>query len=112
MVKGQNNPRMVQMRDEFPYVEPVPGDLAALPSLAQPLDQAATQKVLALKTDIDDFAVHGREVYWLCRRKQSESTFSNVLFEKKLGVQATFRSASTVGKLAAKYAAHLAKRSA
>ena len=80
--------------------------------LAQPLDQAATQKVLALKTAIADFAVHGREVYWLCRRKQSESTFSNVLFEKKLGVQATFRSASTVGKLAAKYAAHLAKRSA
>ena len=30
MVKGQNNPRMVQMRDEFPYVEPVPGDLADL----------------------------------------------------------------------------------
>ena len=80
--------------------------------LAQPLDQAATQKVLALKTEIDDFAVHGREVYWLCRRKQSESTFSNVVFEKKLGVQATFRGASTVRKLAARYAAHLVERSA
>ena len=80
--------------------------------LAQPLDQAATQKVLTLKTEIDDFAVHGREVYWLCRRKQSESTFSNVVFEKKLGVQATFRSASTVRKLAAKYAAHHAGRPA
>ena len=80
--------------------------------LAQPLDQAATQKVLTLKTEIDDFAVHGREVYWLCRRKQSESTFSNVVFEKKLGVQATFRSASTVRKLAARYAAHHAGRPA
>ena len=33
MVKGQNNPKFTTMRDEFPYVEAVPGDLADLPSL-------------------------------------------------------------------------------
>ena len=33
LVKGQNNPRLVQLREEFPYVQPVPGDLADLPSL-------------------------------------------------------------------------------
>ncbi len=40
---------------------------------------------MALKTDIDDFHVQGREVYWLCRRKQSESTFSNAMLEKAIG---------------------------
>ena len=93
---------------------PFPPDLLAtaqalnIAFLAQPLDTDATQKVLALKTAIDEFAVHEREIYWLCRKKQSESTFSNVVLEKKIGVQATFRGANTVNKMAAKYAAHLA----
>jgi len=46
---------------------------------------------MTLKTDIDDFDVHGREVYWLCQKKQSESTFSNAVLEKTLGIQATLR---------------------
>ncbi|MBI4883213.1 MAG: GDP-mannose 4,6-dehydratase [Actinobacteria bacterium] len=48
LVKGQNNPRMVQMRDEFPYVEPVPGDLADLPSLVKALEFAQPDEVYNL----------------------------------------------------------------
>jgi len=48
MVKGQNNPRMVQMRDEFPYVEPVPGDLADLPSLVKALEYSQPDEVYNL----------------------------------------------------------------
>ena len=48
MVKGQNNPRMTQMRDEFPYVEPVPGDLADLPSLVKALELAQPDEVYNL----------------------------------------------------------------
>ncbi len=48
MVKGQNNPRMVQMRDEFPYVEPVPGDLADLPSLVKALEYTQPDEVYNL----------------------------------------------------------------
>ncbi len=48
MVKGQNNPRMVQMRDEFPYVEPVPGDLADLPSLVKALEYSRPDEVYNL----------------------------------------------------------------
>ncbi len=57
-----------------------------------------------LKTDIDDFHVYGREVYWLCEKKQSESKFSNVVFEKKLKFRTTFRGMNTIAKLASKYA--------
>ena len=48
LVKGQNNPRMVHMREEFPYVEPVPGDLADLPSLVKALELAQPDEVYNL----------------------------------------------------------------
>ena len=72
--------------------------------LSSPPDEKAKQKLMGLRTDIDSFATHAREVYWLCRRKQSESTFSNAVLEKTLGVKSTLRDANTVNKLAVKIA--------
>jgi uncharacterized protein (DUF1697 family) len=71
--------------------------------LADPINAAAAKSVMALKTEVDDFQVHGREVYWLCQTKQSDSKFSNTRFEKVLGVRATWRNVNTVVRLAAKY---------
>jgi len=48
MLKGQNNPRAIQFRDELPYVELVPGDLADLPSLVSALDQVQPDEVYNL----------------------------------------------------------------
>lgn len=72
--------------------------------LADPVDAAAEKSVMALKTGIDDFHVHGREVYWLCKTKQSDSKFSYARFEKILNARATWRNINTVRRLAAKYA--------
>lgn len=72
--------------------------------LSEPLDNKSKKLVMALKSDIDDFHVHGREVYWLCLRKQSESKFSNAVLEKTLGRKSTLRGLNTVRKLADKYA--------
>ena len=69
-----------------------------------PMSPALTKKLMTLKTDVDDFHVNGREVYWLCGSKQSASTFSNAVFEKTLGVRATFRGLNTVRRMAARYA--------
>ena len=69
---------------------------------AEPLDAKSKQIVMSFKTEVDDFHVHGREIYWLCRKRQSESTFSNVLLEKALGKRTTFRGANTLKKLAEK----------
>jgi uncharacterized protein (DUF1697 family) len=71
--------------------------------LADALDDTSTQKLMALKTETDDFHVHEREMYWLCRRKQSESPFFKVGFEKTVGRKATVRGANTVKRIAAKY---------
>lgn len=71
--------------------------------MAGPLDDESSLKLMALRTDIDDFHSHEREIYWMCRKKQSESTFSNAVFEKALRRQATFRGANTIQRMAAKY---------
>jgi hypothetical protein len=51
---------------------------------------------------VDDFHVHGREVYWLCRIRQSDSKFPAKKFEKTIGGPVTWRNMNTVVRLAAK----------
>lgn len=71
--------------------------------LKEPLDEKSKQKAMALHTHIDDFHIHGRELYWLCQKKQSESTFSNAVLERTIGKPSTIRGVATVQKIAAKY---------
>jgi uncharacterized protein (DUF1697 family) len=64
---------------------------------------ASRTKVLALKTDWDEFHFRGRELYWLIRVRSSESKFSNAVLEKTLAMPSTMRNATTVRRLAEKY---------
>jgi GDPmannose 4,6-dehydratase len=48
VVKGQNNPRALQIQQELPFVELVPGDLADLPSLIKAVDKAQPDEVYNL----------------------------------------------------------------
>jgi len=71
--------------------------------LSVPPEDKSMKSLMALKSDIDDFHVRDREVYWLCKRKQSESKFSNAVLEKTLGQKSTMRGMNTVRKMAEKY---------
>jgi uncharacterized protein (DUF1697 family) len=71
---------------------------------ASPTDEAQ-QKLLTFRSEIDDFHVHEREIYWLCRKRMSDSTFSGALLEKTIGMPATMRNVTTVKRLTAKYPA-------
>lgn len=71
--------------------------------LHAPLSSEQQAVVQNLTTDIDRFFIHACEIYWLCTTKQSESTFSNAVLEKALGVPATFRTIRTFARLPAKY---------
>lgn len=77
--------------------------------LVHPLDSAAIKKAMALRTDIDDFHVNGREFYWLCRQRQGEATFSNAVLEKAIGGRSTMRGVNTVRKMAAKWSSSSAR---
>ena len=71
--------------------------------LAESPAEEAVQKLLACATPVDAFRVHGREVYWLCRTRFSESLFSGPRLEKTLAAQTTLRNVTTLQKLVAKY---------
>jgi uncharacterized protein (DUF1697 family) len=71
--------------------------------LSHPPEAEGERRLMALRTEIDDFVVRRREVYWLCRKKQSESTFSNAVLEKALGQPSTLRGMKTVQAMVAKY---------
>lgn len=71
--------------------------------LTAPLDTATVKALATLRTDIDDFHVNGRELYWMCRAtRQSDSKVNNRVFEKTLKVRTTFRGANTITRLAQK----------
>lgn len=70
--------------------------------ITAPLDAAQQAALNDLTTEIDRFHTHDREIYWLCRTKQSESTFSNGLLERRLKRQSTMRTINTVVRLAKK----------
>ena len=79
------------------------GNALYIAFIADAPSDEAKQKLLSFTTDIDEFHVAGREVYWLCRKKSSESEFSGALLEKTLGLPTTLRNSTTVKKMASKY---------
>jgi uncharacterized protein (DUF1697 family) len=87
----------------FPAAQLEDGAAVYVGFVQRPLDAAAARAVMTFKTEIDDFRVKGREVYWLRKTRQSESPFKYVSLEKKLKIRATFRGINTVARLAAKY---------
>jgi uncharacterized protein (DUF1697 family) len=81
-----------------------PGHTLYVNFLPHALAADAVEKLMALRTPVDDFAVHGREVYWLCRIRMSDSSITGPQLQKALGMPTTSRNLSTVRKLAEKYA--------
>jgi uncharacterized protein (DUF1697 family) len=71
--------------------------------LADRPDQKLKQRVRELRTNTDSFQVHGREIYWLRRRKQSGSPVSTVPLGKTLSQPFTIRWVNTIKKIASKY---------
>lgn len=70
--------------------------------LSSPLSAEQSTALEALKTDLDDFAHTGREIYWLCRGNQMESKFTNAVLERRLRLRTTFRRVSMLTKLSEK----------
>lgn len=68
--------------------------------LHAPPDAAQLALILAARSEIDDFEVHGREIYWGCARRQSESRFQPGQLERKLKQPITFRGVATTRQLA------------
>jgi len=90
-----------------PFAEPelnAAGNTLYVAFLAREPGDESRRRLLSCASDVDDFHVEERQAYWLCRTKMSESKFSGALLERALGMRATVRNATTVRKIAWKYA--------
>ena len=67
--------------------------------LAKTPDEMVIKKLMSFKTEIDDFRIHEREIYWLCKKKQSESSFSNAILEKITQQASTLRGYNTIRRI-------------
>jgi uncharacterized protein (DUF1697 family) len=81
-----------------------PGHTLYIHFLASEPTPEAVERLLAMRSDEADFAVHGREMYWLSRIRMSDSTITGPRLAKALGMPMTARNLNTVRKLAEKYA--------
>ena len=67
--------------------------------LAERVPASACGELKSLETPNDAFHVNGREVYWLCREKLSESKMSYAVIERALKTRSTFRGINTIVRL-------------
>ena len=85
------------------FPKPRAGSTIHIGFLGAPATAAAKRQVLALAGEIDDFHLNGRELYWRCAGRFSDSVVSGPKLEKALGQPTTMRKITTVEKLARKY---------
>ncbi|RJP48394.1 MAG: DUF1697 domain-containing protein [Anaerolineaceae bacterium] len=69
---------------------------------SQDANHKSKQELLSFRSEADDFAVKGREVYNL-RRDRDKSVFSNNFIEKSLKESNTTRNLTTLRKITEKY---------
>jgi len=67
------------------------------------LSPGIVEQVMNFRSDVDDFHVCGRELYWLCRVGQNETKVNAKKFERALGGPTTWRNVNTIVRLADKY---------
>jgi uncharacterized protein (DUF1697 family) len=74
--------------------------------LKAPLGAEAAERLGACRTDVDEFRVEGREFYWLCRIRTSDSKVWSSPAIKAVGIRtSTMRNMTMLRKLAAQYPA-------
>ena len=80
--------------------------------LKEPLSVVSAKRLIACRTDVDEFQVHGREIYWRCLIKSSDSKVwaSPELKAIKLPT-GTMRNLTSLTKLVAKHRLFAMKQS-
>ncbi len=79
----------------------VPGHTLHVAFLRDALGGEAERKMRSFSTERDNFRVHGRELYWLCRGKFTDSMVNWRLVTKAVTMRSTMRNMTMLRKLAA-----------
>jgi uncharacterized protein (DUF1697 family) len=70
--------------------------------LAEPLSNESHERLMSLKSDLDNFHIEGKHIYWITRTRFSESKIASKV-SRILGDRATARGLRTVKQIAEKY---------
>lgn len=93
-------PQLEAVAGHQPFDPPArDGDRLSVAFLKAKPPEVACRRLLSLRNPVDDFAVLGREVWWLRRGQHGDSTFSGNALERVLGMPATMRNITTVRRL-------------
>jgi uncharacterized protein (DUF1697 family) len=79
---------------------PAAGDEHNIIFLSGPAEAALAQRVAALATDANAFHVHGREIYWLRRKKPDGTYFATAPIQKAIDLPFTVRGEKIIKKIA------------
>lgn len=89
--------------DALAQMAPAQDDAAlSVTFLRTPPPSDAVAALLALRNEVDDFLVHGREVFWLRTTRRAPSRITGPQFERALRQPGTARNITTVRRLAAR----------
>ena len=87
----------------FPQIEIDSNWALNVAFVTEALGDEADAALSKYRCELDDFHIHGRQIYWLSKSKQSESAFFKVGFERALKLRTTVRGVKTITKLVAKH---------
>lgn len=94
---------IVDFRPFAPEEVGAPGHTLHIGFLRAALGDEAERKMLSFRTEMDDFRIQGRELYWLCRGKITDSKVNWRLVGKSVTMATTMRNVTMLRKLAALY---------
>lgn len=66
-------------------------------------DKESQKKVFALSDEANEFHFNKTELYWLCRKKFSDSGITGKTLEKALGMETTIRNSTTIRKMVERF---------
>ena len=93
---------MAEIEQRSPFKVERKGDNVYVALMYETPGAAKKSALMALKNKANEFAIRGREVYWL-RLNKDDSIFLKTSLEKILGVSATMRNMTTLNRIVKKY---------
>lgn len=81
----------------------VPGHTLHVMFARDAFDDAASRRLAALRTELDEFRPQGRELYWLCRGRTTSSLVAPASLAKAAGRPVTARNMTMLRRLAAEH---------
>lgn len=98
----RTTPEVIAIEKQCPFTPKKKDDNVYVSFLHETLDKEKTATLMALKNKQNDFALRGREIYWL-RLNRDDSIFLKSSLEKILKVSSTNRNMTTINKIVQKY---------